>query len=389
MYTIFSILQNLLFIAIGVGGISALVFIHEFGHYLFCKLFSIKTPSFSIGFGPRLYSKRMWDTDFVISAIPLGGYVEIAGLAEVGQGEQQEAFATGSYAFSEKPYYQKILTLLGGIIFNLLFAYIVFIGIHFFGAPAVPLLYIETATTRVAQVQEGSPAEQAGIKEGDILESIDKIELNGTTTLNGSIESLANLIKDSKHAYSEREKQVTLKIERNGSEQLVHVSIPDASTTCSPYLGIIFEQKAKPPVPLLQAIKKGIESTHRWIKRVALSYMQLFKKCDTSSMGGPIKIISMITQSANDGLLVFFLFLSIISINLAVFNLIPVPILDGGQIFIQTIETLAGRPLPLKVREWIFAGTWIVFLILTVYLSFYDIKALISPYLTNIQQWFH
>lgn len=371
---ILTMIKHFFFILLGIGGISALVFIHELGHYLFCKLFSIKTPSFSIGFGPRLYTKRMWDTDFVISAILLGGYVEIAGLAEVGQGEQKDAHTTDSTSFSEKPYYQKALTLLGGIFFNILFAYAVFIGIHFTGTPAIPLLYVESGTTKVAQIQEESPAAQSKLRPGDIILSIND------TSLNGSIASVSDLIKTSTS-------DIKLEVERDDQTYTTEISLVP-SNTCSPHLGIVFAQEEKAPLSLAQSIKAGITSTHRWIKRVALSYMQLFKKCDTSSMGGPIKIISMMTQGAADGVVVFLLFLAIISINLAVFNLIPVPILDGGQLLIQTIESLIGRNIPLKVREYIFMGTWIVFLLLTAYLSFYDIKGLISPYIDTIKGWF-
>src|SRR5688572_16061618 len=106
----------LLFGLAALLGISFIIALHEMGHFLFCKLFKVSTPSFSIGFGPRLISKKVGTTDFIISAIPLGGYVEIAGNAEVGQGNQQEAARLDEYSFSVKPWYQKFLIMIGGIL---------------------------------------------------------------------------------------------------------------------------------------------------------------------------------------------------------------------------------------------------------------------------------
>lgn len=376
VYAIYSIAKQLFFIVLGIGGISALIFFHELGHYLFCKLFSIKTPSFSIGFGPRLFTKRMWDTDFIISAIPLGGYVEIAGLAEVGQGSQEEAQATGFTSFAEKPYYQKALVLLGGIIFNILFAYAAFTAIYLAGVPGHGLLYIESAIPKIDQIKENTPAAQADFKSQDIIKAINGVDINN------SIENVADLIKKSEN------NTAIFTVEREGTINTVTVPLPEDMASCPGHLGIIFTLEDKEPKNIIDSIRQGIIATHRWIKRVSLSYLQLFKKCETKDMAGPIKIISMITQSASQGFLIFLALLAIISINLAIFNLIPIPILDGGQLLIQTIEALSGRTMPLKIREYIFIGTWLIFLLLVIYLSFYDIKSLIDPYISTIKSWF-
>ena len=104
-------------------GFGLLITVHEFGHFFFCKLFGIYTPSFSIGMGPKILEKKIGTTNFKISALPIGGYVEIAGLAETGQGEQQHAQQEGENSFKNKPYWQKALVICGGVIFNLFLAY--------------------------------------------------------------------------------------------------------------------------------------------------------------------------------------------------------------------------------------------------------------------------
>jgi regulator of sigma E protease len=136
----------------------------------------------------------------------------------------------------------------------------------------------------------------------------------------------------------------------------------------------------------LESLSRAWGTTLRWIRDTAYGLMHIVKKADFSSAGGPIKIISMISHSASDGILIYLLFLALISINLAIFNLLPIPILDGGQLLLVTLETLIGRQLPHKAREYLFIGTWLVFLGLIIVLSFNDITQLISPYLTSIKQ---
>ena len=128
---------HLLMFGVAIAGLGFLIAIHEMGHFLFAKLFGISTPTFSIGFGPQLISKKIGETTFSLSAIPLGGYVEIAGLAEVGQGEQGEAGRTDKRSFASKPYWQKMLVMLGGIGVNLGFAYVACIGLSFVQSPLV------------------------------------------------------------------------------------------------------------------------------------------------------------------------------------------------------------------------------------------------------------
>ncbi len=125
MLKLIALLPKLFFLFEGIIGLGFIIAFHELGHFLFCKAFNIRVPSFSIGFGPKLFSKKIGGTEFSLSAIPLGGYVEIAGSAEVGQGEQKEAHANDEGSFARKPYYQKLLVMLGGIAFNILFAYVV------------------------------------------------------------------------------------------------------------------------------------------------------------------------------------------------------------------------------------------------------------------------
>ena len=157
---------NLPLILLAILGVSSLIVLHEFGHFLFAKLFNVRVPSFSIGFGPRLLTKQFGETTFALSAIPLGGYVEVAGNPEVGQGEQLDAHATGDRSFTSKPYWQKLLIMAAGIVFNILFAYAALTFLFSQGAPCIGS-WCETKPALIGGVNPKSPAEKAGLKSND------------------------------------------------------------------------------------------------------------------------------------------------------------------------------------------------------------------------------
>lgn len=366
MISLLFLIERLALIGAGLGGIALLIFLHELGHFLFCKLFNVYTPTFSIGFGPVLWSKKIGTTNFTLSAIPLGGYVEIAGM---NGDETSHAAADHEKPFSDKPYYQKLLILLGGILFNILFAFKVAILAYLVGAPGSPILYPETATTTIARVLPDTVAAQQDMRAGDVITAFNDIPLTDRA------EPLIMHLKTT-------ESSVTIMFERDGKE---YTTEPITVIPGKPF-GIVLETKSLAPVLLADAIIRGWQTTMRWLKDTGTGLLHILRKADLSSAGGPVKIISMISQSAADGLLTYLLFLAIISINLALFNLIPVPILDGGQLLLATIETIMQRTLPLKIREYIFIGTWILFLMLILFLSFNDIAHIAGPYFQSVKQ---
>ncbi len=357
----------------GIAGIGFLIGFHELGHFLFCKLFNIHTPSFSIGFGPKLISKKIGDTEFSLSAIPLGGYVEIAGAVEPGQGEQEHAQSIDERSFIRKPYWQKMCVVAGGIVFNIIFAYAAFIGLYMTGIPANGLLTEGDTKPIIATIGEDSPASQAELKEGDIIISINN---TGVTT----IKELLSQIK------SHPKKTVSVVISRDGKQitKQIRLGQKEFGSEKIGFLGVSFKNEPIKPQPFIIAIKKGIAATHTWTKRTIEGYAQLFAQRDTKNIAGPIAMIGLASQSASAGFKMLLILLAIISINLAVLNVIPLPILDGGQALIYTVEAAMGKQLPIKVREVIAIATWIMFLILFAYLSIKDIGNIAGPYLQKM-----
>lgn len=365
--TIFSFISSFYYIFTGILGIGLLIGFHELGHFFFAKVFGVDVPSFSLGMGPSLLQKKIGGTLFKLSAIPLGGYVEMAGAAEVGQGEQKDAFRRDEGSFAIKPYYQKLLILLGGIVFNLFFAYVSFILLFALGMPKVdlPLDHVNT-TTKIKEVIEGGAAQKAGIQAGDTIISVNNQPLHNDHTL------LLQTIRSSPN------QELTLEIQRGNQHLTVPVKVQPGGEG-QPIIGKIdalFAYKEVPAQSFMQAIRSGITATNTLTLRTIQALAKIFKKRSAEGLGGPVSIISQITKSAQQGFKVWLLILILISINLAVLNLIPLPILDGGQILFYSIEALIGRPLPDTIRLGIHYASWILVMFLFVYLSYKDLRAL-------------
>jgi regulator of sigma E protease len=312
----------------GMVGIGFIIGFHELGHFLFCKLFNISTPSFSIGFGPRLYSKKIGETEFSFSLIPAGGYVEIAGNAEVGQGEQKEAYSTDERSFGPRPWYQKTLVMLGGIGFNILFAYIVLSLVFMIGAPPSPLLLNTNISNAINAVMPDSAAEKAGLRRDDFIQSIEFpgvggpiiasdledilrfIRLlpgqTGTITITRSVAPGTDISADD----SEPADKKTISLP-------ITIGSKDIGGTRIGSLGIEFQRRQMQRQPLLVAIKNGIALTNLHIMGTFSAFKSMFAQRDASGVGGPIMIISATSQAFTKGFDYFLLLLAIISINLA------------------------------------------------------------------------
>jgi regulator of sigma E protease len=368
------ILKQLFFILLGFFGMGFLVGFHELGHFLFAKLFKIRIPSFSLGFGPVLFNKKIGETDFCLSAIPFGGYVEIAGAAEVGQGDQKEALATDAGSFATKPFYQQLLVMLGGIIFNLAFAYFAMILLFTAGIPKTPII----PSTSIATVRAGSPAELAGLEKGDHI-----IAVQNQNTENSPYKFQALFLPLLRVP-------ISLTIDRQGERltKTVLIETQETNAANNGILGVEFDITSTPPHNFIDAAKKGIQLCNQWIKNTFAGFSTLFSKQGVKQIAGPVAIIGMMVKGAATGWQIFMLLLAIISINLAVLNLIPLPILDGGQILFYGIEALIRRPLPHKIREYIHIATWIMFIILFIYLTTQDISRIVSPYVDSVIKYF-
>lgn len=348
-------------------GFGALITIHELGHFLFCKIFGIYTPTFSIGFGPEIFRKKIGLTDFRLAIIPLGGYVEIAGLAEVGQGEQEYAYLTDQTSFGDKAYWKKFLVLSGGIIFNLLFAYATFIGLYLVG------VHDEQAGVTISALVKDSPAEKCGLKAGDYIVSVNEKSLRGEDEklLPEAQQMLLSEIQNNPNT------EISITILRDN--QLTKIDVKtDSRTLGDKTIGMIGAAFQDPitRLPFFLAVKKGFNITNQWIVNIAQSVKHLIFNRTLEGAGGPLMILTHSFTSAQMGLVPLFIFLAIISINLALMNVLPIGALDGGQLFFVTIEAIIRRRIPDMIKLAINLASWVLFIALALYLTYKDLLAI-------------
>jgi regulator of sigma E protease len=336
-------------------------------------LFGIYTPTFSIGFGPKLFRKKIGDTEFCLSAIPFGGYVEIAGLEEVGQGDQAHAQETGNRAFSSKSFIQKTLVLLGGILFNLSFAYAVFCVLFMIGDNR------KLEPVRVYSVAAKSAAELAGLKKDDAIIAVTMNSDEATAEKPFiMLTDLLNTLQQSPN------KELSLHIVRD-NEPLTLVARLDAQTVDGKTIGLLGaglnQHKPIEKLPFTKAIKRGITETNSWICAIATSMKTIFSRKSLDGASGPIRIIADGFDMAKNGFIPLFIFLALMSINLALFNLLPLGITDGGQLLFVFIEAIIRRPAPTIVRNGLNIISFGLFIFLAVYLTYTDISHLFGEHL--------
>ncbi len=366
-------LINLLSIIAGIFGIGFLIGFHELGHFLAAKAFGVRTPSFSIGFGPRIFSKKIGETQFTLSAIPMGGYVEMAGSQEVGQGEQADAHAIDQGSLAVKPYWQKMVIMIAGIVFNLLFAYGALIALSFSGFTSSVYLYPFNASTTVGHVNSESPAQQAGILPKDVITAINN---KPVTTAHEIIQTIV----------ASPSTNLDITVVRNGS--IEHIIAPVGERTVlggkEGFLGLEFERSLSHTRSFKDAVTTGIYIVNNFVYKTAQAFKNIITARNTQSLSGPLMIIHQTAQDARKGWKDYLILLAIISINLAVLNLIPLPIFDGGQMLIYSLEALTRRSLSDTMRFGISIATWILVLGLFAYLSIKDINALAGTYIKKM-----
>lgn len=343
------LLSKLLPLAGSILAYLSIVTVHEFGHFIFCKIFNVRTPTFSIGVGPVLWKKTFWDTEFCLSLLPLGGFVEIGGLGEPGQGDQEFADDQGEQSFAVKPYWQKMLILSGGIMFNLLFAFLIYTSLFTFGMPKNKIEEI-----KITSVVPDGPAAQAGLKEGDIIIGMDGKDFNAKEGNHISSSDFSMKIKESNG--------VPLHFSIKRGEKTHDISITPASedpndrlapAKIKAGLSTKLGYENTPGVTIINAIKKGWELIREQVAGSLESIKYLFKEKSLNGVAGPIFIASELFKTAEISFKLFLVLVSFINIGLATMNLLPLGALDGGQMLFATIEAITRRKLSDSFKIWV------------------------------------
>ncbi len=313
--------------------LGALIFVHELGHFLVAKRAGVGVLKFSLGFGPKLFGITRGETEYLISAIPLGGYVKMVGE------DPQDEIADREKSFSEKSVGWRSLIILAGPGSNLLLAIVIFWIVFMVGVP--------TLATKVGEVMQDFPAHEAGVLTGDRIKAIDGKPIEKWEELAAQI-----------HNNPGRAMRFT--IERAG-DQFDLVVAPKITSQKNMFgeeqeiglLGIapaeeFLSERTNPVTALVRAVYK----TYDLSRLILLTFVKLIQGVvPAKNLGGPLMVAQLAGQQARQGVLPLLFFTALLSINLAILNLLPIPILDGGHLFFSLIEAVRGKPVSLKKRE--------------------------------------
>ncbi|CBE69540.1 MAG: RIP metalloprotease RseP [Candidatus Methylomirabilis oxygeniifera] len=323
-------LDYLLWAILVLGG---LIFVHELGHFLVAKRAGVRVLKFSLGFGPKIIGFTRGGTEYLLSAIPLGGYVKMLGE------DPQEEVADPEGSFSAKPVGWRSLIILAGPGSNFLLAITIFWIVFTLGVP--------TLATKVGEVMQDFPAHDAGVKTGDRITAIDGYAIE-------KWEELASQIHKSPG------RPIRLTVERAGSRFDLVVA-PKATRQKNLFgeeqevglLGIApaeeFLTERTNPVT---ALGKALYKTYDLSRLILLTFVKLIQGVvPAKTIGGPLLVAQMAGQQARQGVLNLMFFTALLSINLGILNLLPIPILDGGHLFFALIEAVRGKPVSLQKRE--------------------------------------
>lgn len=336
--------------------LGVLIFFHEFGHFLIARLFGVGVEKFSLGFGPRLIGKRIGRTDYRISAIPLGGYVKMVG-------EEPDAKVAPEdipISFTHKHVFKRICIVAAGPFFNILLAVVIFFSIFLISG-----LFILKAS--VGEVREGSPAFAAGLKTGDEITAIDEMPISNWNDMTETIgaskgKTLKVNVKrrDSDLVFQIRPELIPAKNLFGEDIQRYIIGISSA--------GDFYTQTLNP----FQALAESFRQTYTVIELMVVIIGKLIVgDISTDTIGGPIMIAKMAGDQAKSGIGNLIFFIALISVNLAIINLLPIPILDGGHLLFFLIEAVKGNPVSLKVRE-VAQQIGLFIILLLVILVFYN-----------------
>ncbi len=341
--------------------LAILIFVHEFGHFLVAKKSGIRVERFSLGFPPKIIGRKMGETEYMISALPLGGYVKLAG-------ENPDEITGQPWEFMSKPVWTRALVVLAGPAMNFFLAILLFWGIFFFAGQQKSL----EEQTVIGIVTKGSPAQMAGIKENDRILSINGIPVN-------NFRQMSELI------HSQPEKKILVKWERGKQifekEILTKKEQVLDETGKTQEIGMIGvgAVTVRENLNLFKAFIAAISLTFNFcLEILKFLYGLVTGTLSLKMIGGPIFIAQIAGETARQGIVSLFFFTALLSVNLALLNLLPIPALDGGHILFLIIEKLKGKPLSLKQRSIIQQIGMAFLLLLIIIVTYNDIFRLIG-----------
>lgn len=344
--------------------LSVIVIIHEWGHFMVARHYGVYCHEFSIGMGPALYQKKGKETTFSIRAIPFGGYVMMAGEEDGSQDEQEDDWLKNvpdDRRLNHKPWPQQICIMLAGIFMNLVLAWVIFVGVAmargYVVEPAKPVVY---------KIQENSPAQQAGLQKDDrILKATSGTESIKPETQYDLLEWMQyhhdTIILTVRRDQSTFETQIKPQYDKENSIYTIG------------YQAIAYAKN----IQWYEAFGVGTQDFAESSTAIFQSLNMLIHGQGYENLSGPVGIFSVTSRTTQMGVLAYLSLFAMISLNIGIFNAIPIPALDGGRVLITLIEAIFRRKVNQQVVEKIIMVSFALLMMLFVFATYNDIVRII------------
>lgn len=340
--------------------LSFLVIIHELGHFLTARKLGVRAEEFGIGFPPRIFGKRFGDTLYSINWIPFGGFVRLKG--EEGENVEDE----DSYIHKNIP--ERSLIVVAGVLVNFAFAVIILIAGFTIGMPSVipeetpSHATVSDTAVHVVEIPEGTPASVAGLKVGDVIRAV-----NGEPVIRSK--DLHRVTRASLN------KEIVLEVKRDGELRDIPVTV--ATIDGQPRIGALLTETGLLSYPLWQAVIRGTAQAFDFSWQILVSFGSLLRdlvvtQSISPDIAGPVGIAVLTGQVAGLGFPYLLQFIAVLSLSLAIINILPIPALDGGRFFFLIIERIRGKAVSAKVEGVIHGIGFYVLLLFLVVISVRD-----------------
>ncbi len=340
-----------------------LVFVHELGHFLAAKKFNIEVEEFAIGFPPRLFSKKIGETEYALNLIPAGGYVKIVGE----DGEQQD----NPRSFSNQAVWKRVIVIIAGVTMNIIAAWALLVLLFMIGAPTeitpdIAEKYVHNRRVVVEEVVPNSPAAEASLQLNDIITSV-----NGTPI---------TYITPFQEAVGTTNKTVEITYTRNNTTY-TSILTPQVMQDIDPerkIIGAALAEVGTVRYPPHKAVVAGSISAYSYAHRIVTAFGEIFARLFTGksvgdSVGGPVAIAVATNDVLDLGFSHVLIFTAILSFNLAIINILPFPALDGGRLVFLIAEKLRGKPSRKEIEGWFHKIGFLLLMLLAIVVTYRDI----------------
>ena len=355
--------------------LAILIFVHEFGHFIVAKKSGIKVTEFGLGFPPKVFGIQYGETLYSLNAIPFGGFVRIFG---ENPDDESISGAEKNRSIVHKARPIQIAVLIAGVTFNVIFAWLLITSTFIIGSPTLTDGYtgpgiISDPQIVITEVKPNSPAMNAGLKPGD---TILEISSEGFTARKLDSQIVSNFIE------AHGKKGVTVSISRGKDISLYSMKATEGVVQGQIAIGIGMASIGTVKLPFMTAVSEGAKATYHQLIAIAQGLITFFKSVivgngNFSDVTGPVGIVSLVGISSRLGFVHLLSFTALISLNLAVINLLPFPALDGGRIVIVLIESIIRRRLPSKAVNIVNGLGFVLLVVLMLVVTAHDILKLL------------